>query len=96
MISSKFYSQITVCPVCSGWGTTDVPPKGQNTVCKECYGQGVSVTQSENIYIWNAPSFVDYNGRNRVLILKILAILFVAIIFIMFLLIIRMTLSRLV
>lgn len=61
MISPKFYSQITVCPTCSGWGVD----------CKDCLGQGVSVVQSENIYIWDAPTFVDYKSRTQVLIMKV-------------------------
>lgn len=60
MISSKFYSQITVCPTCHGIGLD----------CKECLGQAVSVTQSDTIYIWDAPTFIDYRGRTRVLIFK--------------------------
>lgn len=95
MISPKFYSQITVCPVCSGWGTLESPPKGKTAVCKECYGQGVSVVQSESVYVWNAPSFVDYASRTRLSVLKISAALLVVLILIMFLFFVRYMLMQL-
>ena len=84
MISPKFYSQITVCPACSGWGDT----------CKECLGQGVSVVQSENIYIWDAPTYIDYGARTRVLIFKILAVVSVIFIVLMLIMFIRFVLLK--
>ena len=93
MISSKFYSQTIVCPVCSGWGTEESLPTKSISVCKECLGQGVSVIQSDTIYVWNAPTFIDYKSRDRILILKISAGILIFIFILMFITLLRFLIS---
>ncbi len=92
MITSKFYSQTYVCPRCQGTG---VVRNKNNKVeqCDECGGGGVFLMQSDNIYYLGVPSYIDYKGRVRILINKIIfsVIAFVAI---LMLLILGMSLYR--
>ena len=78
MLSTQFYSQLTTCPVCKGWGTEKVPPLKSGPPCKECGGLGVFLAQSEQTYVWGLPTFIDFKKRKQIRILKI--ILFVSII----------------
>jgi hypothetical protein len=85
MISPKFYSQTVKCPVCAGWGTTEFPSTNYKDLCRECVGRGVFVSQTENIYVWDAPTFIDYRSRTRAIVLKILAVfLLIAFLFFIF------------
>lgn len=96
MISPKFYSQITVCPACTGRGIKNIENLNYSDVCNECLGQGVSVVQSENIYIWDAPTFVDYKSRQRALIFKIIAVALIFIIFLLLILFVRSVVLNLI
>jgi hypothetical protein len=73
MISPKFYSQILTCQNCEGWGFKENPPEKGVEVCPECEGKGVFLVQSENVYIWDAPTFIDYKSRMRANVVKIIA-----------------------
>jgi hypothetical protein len=88
MISPKFYSQIQVCPVCRGWGTREKSTAKVGEECRECGGSGVSVKQSGSIFIWDAPSFVNFRARSMVLYFKIGSIVFVLFMFFLFMLMI--------
>jgi hypothetical protein len=89
MISHKFYSQIATCPACQGWGQTKSPPTKLGDACGECMGKGVTLLNSSELYIWDAPTFVDYKGRDKVLVLKIVALFLAMFIFLIFIVIIR-------
>lgn len=75
MISPKFYSQISSCPYCQGWGLSKYSSLKTKDICKECNGRGVFLSQAGNIYVWDAPFFVDYKSRERIKILKISVVL---------------------
>jgi hypothetical protein len=77
VISPKFFSQIFTCKSCKGWGFLDSPPEKSVDVCKECDGKGVFLSQSEDVYVWDAPTFVNYKARIKLFIAKLFALIVV-------------------
>jgi hypothetical protein len=77
MLSPKFYSQISVCSNCQGWGTKNFASHKDTDPCLECGGTGVFLSQPGYIYIWDAPTFVDYKSRRRALLFKIVAVILI-------------------
>jgi len=74
MISTNFYSQLTVCPVCQGYGEEKMGAR-KPMPCKECGGVGVFFAQMEQTHIWSMPKFVDFVARNRIRLVKIILII---------------------
>lgn len=91
MITSKFYSQTYVCPRCQGTGVVNQGNKFES--CGECGGGGVFLMQSDNIFYLGIPSYIDYKGRVKVVINKIIFSV-IAIIVLVVLLIIGASLYR--
>lgn len=89
MISPKFYSQISVCQACKGWGTNSQSGSHKLTVCRECSGEGIAVFQSQKTYSWTAPDFMDYKGRQLQQLKKLFLILSPILGIILFLTILR-------
>ena len=71
MISTKFYSTISVCSACKGWGTEKVPADNYKKLCPECSGEGIALFRSDNTFLWDAPFFIDYQSRMRIKITKL-------------------------
>jgi hypothetical protein len=89
MISTKFYSQISVCNACKGWGTEKIPADNYKKLCPECSGEGLAIFRSDNTFLWDAPFFIDYRSRVRIKIAKLflaatVLILVIGMVFIMF------------
>ena len=96
MLSPQFYSQITSCPSCKGWGTDSVPPKKGSNSCKECGGLGIFLAQSEQTFIWGIPNFIDYKKRVIINILRIAIIIaFLLLIFIAYYFVSKIQIPRL-
>ena len=75
MLSPKFYSQISVCQACHGWGTAEVPSLSSKSVCTECAGEGIAIFQSQKTYSWGAKTFVNFRERSMLVYKKIFLIL---------------------
>jgi|GEM_PF-6064356 len=80
MLSSQFYSQITTCPSCKGWGTNDVPPKSEQS-CKECGGLGIFLVQTDQTFIWGLPTFINFKRRTTIIFLRIIFVFILLILF---------------
>lgn len=65
MISTNFFSQLTICPVCQGYGEEKISA-GKNGVCKECGGIGVFFAQIEQTCIWGLPKYVNFKDRTKI------------------------------
>lgn len=71
MLAPSFYSQLTVCEVCHGYGMESFPP--ENFIpCRECGGLGVFLTQIDKTFVWGLPSFIEMGRRKRIKIIKII------------------------
>lgn len=92
MISTKFYTQISVCQACRGWGTSEFPPINPGRVCAECSGEGVALFQSQKTYSWLAPAFIDYKSRSLIKYKKLFLIFSPFIVIILFLVFVRILL----
>lgn len=71
MLAPQFYSQLTVCPTCQGWGVEKTGKEQKKLPCKECGGIGIFLLQSEQTFIWGMPTFVNFDNRNKMQIVRI-------------------------
>jgi len=74
VINSKFYSQISKCPNCKGWGNLNSDASQKGEICDKCNGKGVFLAWTDNIFFFGAPTFVDYKSRQKIMIFRIISL----------------------
>lgn len=72
MLSPQFYSQLTICPACLGFGIDKNHAKNKIVSCEECGGLGVYYQQSDQTFIWGLPCFIDFRKREKIKVFKII------------------------